>query len=84
MSAQEYKIDDKVFFGTDYPFARVKESVDGLLNINSLVEGTRLPRVSKDFMERITTSDPFATWWKGETHFATEPQPWAAPLRSGG
>ena len=32
IEAQEYKIIDKIFFGTDFPFSRVGESVDGLLN----------------------------------------------------
>eukprot|EP01036_Dinobryon_divergens_P008073 gene8073-10781_t len=34
MCAQEYRIADKIFFGTDFPFARVDESVAGLLGIN--------------------------------------------------
>ena len=38
MCAQEYKIEDKVFFGTDYPFARVAESVDGLLDITACLK----------------------------------------------
>ena len=29
--AQEYNITDSIYFGTDFPFARVDESVDGLL-----------------------------------------------------
>lgn len=66
MCAQEYKITDKVFFGTDFPFARVDELVDGLVGINAQLEGTRLPRVSAETIERILKSDPFAHWWKGD------------------
>jgi hypothetical protein len=66
MCAQEYKITDKVFFGTDFPFARVDESVDGLVGINAQLEGTRLPRVSEETIGRILKSDPFAHWWKGD------------------
>src|SRR6185436_2005076 len=34
IAAQEYKITDKIYFGSDFPAARVDESVDGLLSIN--------------------------------------------------
>ena len=64
--AQEYRIVDKIFFGTDFPFARVDESVDGLLGINDQLEGTKLPRISRETMDRILQSDPFAHWWHGD------------------
>jgi len=66
VSAQEYRITDKIFFGTDFPFSKVRESVDGLHGINGQVEGTRLPRVSQETMDRILQADPFAVWWKGD------------------
>jgi predicted TIM-barrel fold metal-dependent hydrolase len=66
IAAQEYKIVDKIYFGTDFPFARVDESVDGLLNINDQLAGTALPRVSEETMTRILRSDPLATWWHGD------------------
>jgi predicted TIM-barrel fold metal-dependent hydrolase len=67
IEAQEYKITDKIFFGTDFPFSKVRESVDGLLNINDQVEGTRLPRVSDETKRRILSSDPLKVWWKGDS-----------------
>jgi predicted TIM-barrel fold metal-dependent hydrolase len=67
MCAQEYKITDKVFFGTDFPFARVDESVEGLLHINDQLDGTKLPRVSEETISRILLSDPLKTWWKGDS-----------------
>ena len=70
IEAQEYKIIDKIFFGTDFPFSRVGESVDGLLNINNQVEGTNLPRVTDDTKAQILNSDPFAVWWKGDNPLA--------------
>jgi predicted TIM-barrel fold metal-dependent hydrolase len=70
ISAQEYKITDKIFFGSDYPAARVDESVDGLLDINDQVEGTRLPRVSRETMDRILASDPLKHWWRGDNPLA--------------
>ena len=39
--AQEYGITDKIFFGTDFPFARVEESVDGLLDDQRAAGGHR-------------------------------------------
>ncbi len=70
IAAQEYRITDKIFFGTDFPFARVDESVDGLLTINDQVEGTKLPRVSEETMQRILQSNPFAHWWHGDNPLA--------------
>lgn len=67
IAAQEYKVTDKIFFGTDFPFSRVAESVAGLTGINDQLEGTRLPRVSKETMDRILWSDPLAVWWKGDS-----------------
>ena len=66
IAAQEYRITDKIFFGSDFPAARVDESVDGLLSINDQLEGTKLPRVSEETMQRILWSNPFAHWWKGD------------------
>ncbi len=66
IAAQEYRITDKIFFGTDFPFARVDETVDGLLSINDQLEGTKLPRVSEETMQRILQSNPFEHWWHGD------------------
>lgn len=37
---------DKIFFGTDFPFATVEDSLAGIRAVNDVVLGTRLPRVS--------------------------------------
>lgn len=63
IAAQEYKITDKIFFGTDYPFSGVAESIAGLRGINAQLAGTALPRVSTETIDRILYSDPFAHWW---------------------
>ncbi len=65
--AQEYRIAerDKIFWGTDFPFTGVAESIAGLRAINKVVEGTALPRVSDETIERILHSNPFAHWWHG-------------------
>jgi uncharacterized protein len=63
MLCQEYGIIDKIFFGTDFPFAQVGESIDGLKNVNQFVEGTKLPRISDESIETILYSNPFEHWW---------------------
>ncbi|HEY4201172.1 MAG TPA: amidohydrolase family protein [Devosiaceae bacterium] len=67
IAAQEYRITerDKIFWGTDFPFSNVRESIDGLRNINAQVEGTALPRVSQATIEAILHSNPFHHWWHG-------------------
>ncbi len=60
IAAQEYKVTHKLLFGTDYPFAKGRESIEGLQNVNHLVEGTRLPRVSQAVIDDILNRDSFA------------------------
>lgn len=65
--AQEYLITEwnKIFWGTDFPFTTVQDSIDGLRNINKQVEGTNLPRVSQSTIEGIIHSNPLEHWWHG-------------------
>ena len=65
--AEEYQITrrDKIFWGTDFPFTGVADSIAGLRNVNRVVEGTGLPRVSGETIERILHSDPLQHWWHG-------------------
>lgn len=63
IACQEYKITDKIFFGTDYPFAGVAESIEGLGSVNHLVVGTKLPVVAQETIDLILYSDPFDNWW---------------------
>lgn len=63
VACQEYSITDKMFFGTDFPFSSVEESLAGLRNVNQVVEGTGLPRVSQEVIDRIIHSNPFEHWW---------------------
>jgi predicted TIM-barrel fold metal-dependent hydrolase len=65
IAAQEYTIHDrnKIFWGTDFPYSGVAESLAGLRDINRLIEGTALPRVAQVTIDGIIHSDPFAHWW---------------------
>jgi len=63
ITAQEYRSADKLYFGTDFPFAEVAESITGLKEINHLVEGTNLPRVSDETIDSILYANPLNAWW---------------------
>jgi predicted TIM-barrel fold metal-dependent hydrolase len=45
IEAIEYGIEDKLLFGTDFPFFDVERMVNALTGVNKLVEGTNMPRV---------------------------------------
>lgn len=57
MLVQEYGVWDKLLFGTDYPFTTVQATVDGLRALNRMVEGTNLPRLDEQAIERLITRD---------------------------
>ena len=67
ITAQEYRITErnKIFWGTDFPFSEVEESMAGLRKVNRLVEGTNLPRVSQETIDAILYSNPLEHWWHG-------------------
>ena len=48
--AEEYRIAerDKIFWGTDFPFSEVSESIDGLRGVNRVVEQSGLPKVAQE------------------------------------
>jgi len=55
---EEYGAWQKVFFGSDFPATTTQETIDGLRNINNILEGTALPRVSNELIEGILYSNP--------------------------
>lgn len=57
VKATEWKVLDKILFGSDYPVTDVAESIDHIRRINDIVEGTNLPRVSLEAMEEIIHRD---------------------------
>jgi len=57
MLLQEYRVWNKLLFGSDYPFTTVDASLSGIRNLNSMVEGTALPRLSNDAMEQMFERD---------------------------
>jgi predicted TIM-barrel fold metal-dependent hydrolase len=57
MLVQEYGVWNKVLFGSDYPFTTVTASIEGLRGLNGLVEGTALPRLNAEEIERLIHRD---------------------------
>jgi uncharacterized protein len=57
MLVQEYGVWNKVLFGTDYPFTNVNASIDGIRKLNDMLEGTNLPRLKSDEIEKMIHRD---------------------------
>lgn len=55
--ALEYGVQDKLLFGSDWPFATPAETAAGLRSINRFTEGTALPRVPDEVIEQIIGRD---------------------------
>lgn len=60
MLVQEYGVWHKLLFGTDYPFTTVDASIDGLRNLNRMLEGTALPRLRPEEIEALIHRDSLA------------------------
>jgi len=57
MLIQEYGVWDKVLFGTDYPFTTVDASIAGIRALNDMLDGTKLPRLNEECIERMIQRD---------------------------
>ena len=60
MLVQEYGVWNKVLFGTDFPFTTVNASIEGIRNLNSMLEGTALPRLDPAAIESMIFRDSTA------------------------
>ncbi len=59
MLVQEYGVWDKLLFGTDYPFTTVDATIAGLRQLNDMTEGTKLPRLNEQEIEKLIYRDGF-------------------------
>ena len=57
MLLQEYGVWHKLLFGSDYPFTTVTASLTGMRKLNDMLEGTALPRLNMDEMEKMLHRD---------------------------
>jgi uncharacterized protein len=61
MLAQEYNVQHKLLFGSDWPIATPEETARGIRSVNRVVEGTNLPKVSLPAIEEILARDGLRT-----------------------
>lgn len=59
IAAQEYRVTHKLLFGTDYPFARSVDSIQGLIHANDIAGSSGLPRVSDEVIQGILEREAF-------------------------
>jgi hypothetical protein len=59
-AAVEYRVADRILFGTDYPFATVDQTLEALRNVDRITHGTALPTVGRDVVDAIIERDAMA------------------------
>jgi hypothetical protein len=57
VSAMEYGVLDRLLLGSDYPFTTPASTIEALHKVNSMVEGTRLPRIPDAQIEALIHRD---------------------------
>ena len=57
MLVQEYGVWNKLLFGTDYPFTHIEASIEGLFGLNKMLEGTALPRLDEEQIQKVIHRD---------------------------
>jgi predicted TIM-barrel fold metal-dependent hydrolase len=55
--ATEWSVLDKLMFGSDFPVATPQETIEGTRRVNTILEGTALPRVPEQEIEAIFQRD---------------------------
>jgi predicted TIM-barrel fold metal-dependent hydrolase len=58
--AVEYRVADKLLFGSDFPFFTMEETVASLRSVQRMAATARLPAISDDVLETIITRDGLA------------------------
>jgi predicted TIM-barrel fold metal-dependent hydrolase len=53
VTALEYGVEHKILLGSDFPSGTINNVIAGLRNVNSLVEGTRLPTIPTEVQDMI-------------------------------
>ena len=53
VTAMEYGVEHKILAASDFPSGTINNVIQGLRNVNSPVEGTRLPQIPKDIQDMI-------------------------------
>jgi len=58
--ATEWSVLPKLLFGSDYPVATPQETIEAVPHVNDLLEGTKLPRVPVDELQKVVARDALA------------------------
>ena len=53
LSAIEYRVADKLLFGTDFPFFSAKQTIDGLRSVTGAAFGPSMPAIDEQVVEDI-------------------------------
>ncbi len=53
VAAVEYRVTDKLLFGTDFPFFSAQETIDGLRSVTGAAFGPGLPAIDEEVVEEI-------------------------------
>ena len=59
MVAIEYKVTDRILFGSDFPVMTTMDAVNAFKNINDWGDGINLPKIPPDLIDEIIYNRPF-------------------------
>jgi len=57
LAAVEWGCTHKLLLGSDFPIANTGEAMSGLRSVNDILEGTKLPRIPDEEVERVIHAD---------------------------
>jgi len=60
MIADEYKVSERILFGTDYPVREHKTAIDEFQAINDWGQGVNMPRIADELIHDIMYERPFS------------------------
>ena len=58
--AIEYKVTDRILFGSDFPVMPPAQAADTFRNFNDWGEGVKLPPIPPDFIDDVLYNRPFS------------------------
>ena len=58
--AIEYKVTDRILFGSDFPVMKPSLAADAFRNINDWGDGIKLPPIPADFIDEVLHNRPFS------------------------
>ena len=58
--AIEYKVTDRILFGSDFPVMKPGLAADAFRNINDWGDGIKLPPIPADFIDEVLHNRPFS------------------------